>query len=490
MLSRVGNSAAIAAGVHHGLSLLVVLLGVRSALATASQHVPATHAKPSSSVPISPSSPLGLPPPPPSPSNAIRLSCAVSRHEKRLLALTKALFESKILLSGSVVDSGAHKGGEACFYADLDPARPVHAIEPLLHNVKVMRLKYSDRPNLLPFHGGLGSIDRFVDLAPPPSVFAQRDGKARNSSMLINVFQAASVTNASSNSSTIFHVYRLDDLFTRHWAAERLAFAHFDVEGSELDVLQGANRTLQRDRPVFTVEVGGEREANFNSKLLAMLAALGYRSYVVDEQCGYNWDCRNLMCFPIERLPPTPLLVGTFPLTSSGALDALYNLQPKRGRCGRAPRRLHLSDRSLVRAIMSQCSNPEALKQLVRRLVTKKLSHSYATKHAPELVDDSKNVVDCLKEDSGSVAMNVSETTSWQQTKDACREVCDRCARCRFFSFSRRYRDCSWFAKCNWDKLRPGVFAHSTADERMYTSVFVAHELALDKLQIKPAIIA
>ena len=47
-----------------------------------------------------------------------------------------------------------------------------------------------------------------------------------------------------------------------------------------------------------------------HSKLLAMIASLGYRTYLVNEQCGYNLDCRNLICFPLERLPPASLLAG------------------------------------------------------------------------------------------------------------------------------------------------------------------------------------
>lgn len=356
-----------------------------------------------------------------------KLRCSVSRHEKRLQALTKALFQSKILLPGSIVDSGAHKGGESCFYADLDPTRPVHAVEPLLRNVQVMRQKYSDRPNLLPLRGALGSTDRFVDMAPPRSAYAKRAvDSTRNSTMLVNVFQAPSAVNASSSSSTIFHVHRLDDLFAHHWAPERLAFAHFDVEGSELDVLAGANRTLRQDRPVFTVEVGDRRDAN--SKLLAMIASLGYRTYLVNEQCGYNLDCRNLICFPLERLPPASLLAGTVALTSLGALNAVLSLLPRRGRCAKAPRR----ERWL----------------------------------------DAQNA--CTTADSGSVGLNGSQAASWDKTKDACSDICSRCARCRFFSFTRRWRDCSWFAHCDWDALRAEVNVQPWVYQRTYNTIFAA----------------
>ena len=36
---------------------------------------------------------------------------------------------------------------------------------------------------------------------------------------------------------------------------EKLAFAHIDVEGVELDVLKGGIKTIKADRPIFTVEL-------------------------------------------------------------------------------------------------------------------------------------------------------------------------------------------------------------------------------------------
>jgi len=61
--------------------------------------------------------------------------------------------------------------------------------------------------------------------------------------MLRNVAQAKSVTlHRFEESLTAFRVLRLDDMFAPSgaWAHEKLAFAHFDVEGSELNVLHAS----------------------------------------------------------------------------------------------------------------------------------------------------------------------------------------------------------------------------------------------------------
>ena len=87
------------------------------------------------------------------------------------------------------------------------------------------------------------------------------------------------------------------------WHGERLGFAHFDVEGGEADVLRGGMETIERDRPVFTVETFVHNHANLTRALLGLLQQLSYRPYLVEEQCGLPVDCRNLLCVPRERLP-------------------------------------------------------------------------------------------------------------------------------------------------------------------------------------------
>ena len=228
------------------------------------------------------------------------------------------------ILNGSVVDSGAHVGGESCLYADYAPERIVHAIEPLRANVDLMRTRYRDRANLIPLQAGLGSINRVVDIASTKVVARGIGG--RGAAMLLNVAQAKSVTlHRAEASPTAFRVLRLDDMFAPSgaWAHEKLAFAHFDVEGSELNVLQGARDVIVRDRPVFTCEVAtGMTE--YAQKLLEEIALLGYEAYAFAEKCGDNGDCRNLICLPKDRalqiLSGVPLLASTSYLVNSSKL--------------------------------------------------------------------------------------------------------------------------------------------------------------------------
>ena len=228
------------------------------------------------------------------------------------------------LHNGSVVDSGAHVGGESCLYADYAPERIVHAIDPIRGNVDLMRARYRDQTNLIPLQAGLGSVDRVVDIASTKVVARGIGG--RGAAMLRNVAQAkgASFPRAE-DSPTAFRVLRLDDMFAPSgaWAHEKLAFAHFDVEGSELDVLRGAREVIARDRPVFTCEVAtGMTE--YAQNLLEEIAFLGYEAYAFAEKCGDNADCRNLICLPKDRalqiLSGVPLLASASYLVNSSKL--------------------------------------------------------------------------------------------------------------------------------------------------------------------------
>lgn len=92
-----------------------------------------------------------------------------------------------------------------------------------------------------------------------------------------------------------FPVLRVDDLFFGGaWMTERLAFAHWDVEGNEAAVVAGAARTLARDRPLLTVEVvlfaqehhSGGWQVDAAGLLRSLLHRHDYATFVVEESCG------------------------------------------------------------------------------------------------------------------------------------------------------------------------------------------------------------
>lgn len=59
----------------------------------------------------------------------------------------------------------------------------------------------------------------------------------------------------------------------------------------------------------------------------------------------------------------------------------------------------------------------------------------------------------CTKDAKGSWMLLEEEAMNKTAAALACRRRCSACGRCRFFSFSAHFRDCSWFWRCSLGKL-------------------------------------
>lgn len=205
------------------------------------------------------------------------------------------LFLEGRMPADSIIDAGAHMGFESCYYAGLQPNRTVHAIDPLKNNVAWMRDWYGQsHPNIRAMHGGLGSHKHLLSLG--------RESKKMAGAMvsLMGRSQRAEPPGLERAGQTV-QVTTVDELFSGQLVGEALGFAHWDVEGSELEVLRGASATLRRDQPVFTVELAVRRDPAYARELLDTAAAAGYDLLVVKEVCGVNTDCRNILALPRSR---------------------------------------------------------------------------------------------------------------------------------------------------------------------------------------------
>lgn len=203
------------------------------------------------------------------------LGQTVGTHEVLLSFLLSSILKEEdglLLPEGTILDCGAQFGEQGAHYAVSSPHRKVISMDPSPKNVQLMKDRYGSLTNLEIRHGGLG---REVGTMKP------RD----------NSF--------SMDMNSVFPVYTLDSMYFDKGV--KLALAHLDLEGMELETLLGGLKTIRAYKPVFTVELR-VHETEKTTPLLDLIAQEGYDTYVIDEPCGMPpVDLRNILCIPRNR---------------------------------------------------------------------------------------------------------------------------------------------------------------------------------------------
>lgn len=221
----------------------------------------------------------------------------------------ESLLKHGLVGRGSLVDAGANDGAETAWLAQLHPGREVLSFEPLRENYKVLKELTAKLPNVVATNGGLGA--EMTNGSYPAYLDYMGSGwaaqlSAPDQQMHLKHSQIIQARRApvARHSTVSFPIVTIDSLFANDSSDEprRLAFAHWDVEGFEMDVLAGARATLVRDRPFFTIESLPQSRPAHHAKMVAFIAELGYMLAPIPESCGSPEDCRNLLAVPEERL--------------------------------------------------------------------------------------------------------------------------------------------------------------------------------------------
>jgi FkbM family methyltransferase len=208
--------------------------------------------------------------------------CTRPPQEVLFTSIVAGLLAEGRLPPGSIFDVGANRGLWACYWASTDPNRTVHAMDPDPYYIQTIRNNYGHIRNLRPMLGALSSRMRHTSY----------DEAVSNGMRFFKLSKEALQSGLT--------VYRLDDLFDC-WREERLAFAQFDVDGHEQQVLRGARAIIMRDRPLFSTELHVHEDADRSRALLNEIKSLGYASYLIEEVAGSRADIRNLLNIPHER---------------------------------------------------------------------------------------------------------------------------------------------------------------------------------------------
>lgn len=199
-----------------------------------------------------------------------------SNVEKTFNLITASLFEEHQIPLGDVLDVGAHSGGWACMYACFDANRTVHAVDPSPKLTRNMRCAHA---NFQPHNAAISNRSGFMHFQAKGAGFVKQ------------------ISNHAQEESGDVPIQTLDYLFLELWKT-RPGFLHIDVEGFELEVLQGAQNVIRKYQPVFSIEIHVLEKRDFTVELIQFAEGFVYSIYMVNEVCGNRADCRNFLCFP------------------------------------------------------------------------------------------------------------------------------------------------------------------------------------------------
>ncbi|MFK8041539.1 FkbM family methyltransferase [Congregibacter sp.] len=167
-----------------------------------------------------------------------------------------------------IFDVGANIGWYSLLFARRFPGATIHAFEPLPYFSKFLSANVA--ANALDENVSIHSIG-FSNEAKSADIFLDK-GNGTNASM-------RNVADAEAAITVPVEVVRLDD-----WCAEHSLWPDFikcDVEGAELLVVQGAEKTLAERRPVVFLEI-----------LRKWSKAYDYHpNYLIDLLTGMGYEC-------------------------------------------------------------------------------------------------------------------------------------------------------------------------------------------------------
>ncbi len=189
----------------------------------------------------------------------------IYRVRKELLKGEKELRMLPFLVDKArlAVDVGANKGVWSDVLRRLCPQ--VHAFEP---NPKIFSLlKAGAAANVTPHQIALSNDTGSAEFRVPRS----SDGGYSNQG------GSLSVAKVSENyGSVIVHARKFDDM-----SIGAVGFIKIDVEGFELQVLEGAEKTIRRDRPVMIVEIEEKHMKRPLEEAISTVESYGYAAFAL-----------------------------------------------------------------------------------------------------------------------------------------------------------------------------------------------------------------
>ena len=153
------------------------------------------------------------------------------------------------------LDIGGNIGNHALFFADLFGT--VISFEPNMATFKVLSLNAELAENVSAINVGISNT------------------KATKLAVMDPLNIGGSRISDSDAASIEFNVVTLDEYLQSN-APRPISFIKMDVEGYELEALQGASETLQKHQPMLALEFQVKKHKEKTDEIVAFLTAQGY----------------------------------------------------------------------------------------------------------------------------------------------------------------------------------------------------------------------
>lgn len=192
------------------------------------------------------------------------------RYENASLRLVEKFISDKLPRSQDAVllDIGANIGNHSVFFSSM--FKKVYAFEPNPVTYEVLRInsEYAcNNKNIESFNFGLSDTEDAFSFCVNP----------------LNIGGSAIVAENDKASDIIsVSVKPLDKI--RELEDEVIALIKIDVEGHELNVLRGAEKTLTKNKPAILFEQQAAEIQDGSSEVINYLKELGYEFYVIHKQ--------------------------------------------------------------------------------------------------------------------------------------------------------------------------------------------------------------
>ncbi len=203
-------------------------------------------------------------------------SVATEDHILRVMQTHRTFYEQDVLEklrerlsrrqgAGAAVDAGAFIGSHSIYFAKFCGLKPVLAFEAnpntfpcLLQNIDMNQATGT----VIPMNKALGSGPGYAKVIPGDNT------NQGHSSVAFNAGQTSESVRVSAID---------DEVEAALGTTRRVALIKIDVEGAELEVLNGAKRTIRACRPVLCIEVH-----NFKNLRKVLIALRGEQYWIVD----------------------------------------------------------------------------------------------------------------------------------------------------------------------------------------------------------------